>query len=53
MTPETEKNTESKLEVFEALLSEYLGASVEYNAHKWITEWRDRYNSADRYKTPH
>ncbi len=47
-----EPKTESKLEVFEALLSEHLGASVAYNAHKRITDWRDRYDSADRYKPP-
>ena len=49
MTVDNEQKTECKMEVFEALLMEHLGASIEYDAHKLIVEWRERYDSADRY----
>jgi len=41
------KMSETKEQVFEALLKEYLGGSVEWNAHKHINEWRERYEKAE------
>jgi len=45
--------SETKEQVFEALLKEYLGGSVEWNAHKHINEWRERYEKAEMFGKCH
>ena len=45
--------SETKEQVFEALLKEYLGGSVDWDAHKDINEWRERYEKAEMFGKCH
>ena len=50
--------TESKVEVFEEMLARYakqyfdIFPASDFMVHCWIDEWRNRYDSADRYNSP-